>query len=304
MPAAVDAVALRRELEGALDGEVRFDALSRALYATDASVYQIEPIGVVLPKTRDDLRRLVDACRRHGCSITMRGGGTSQAGQAIGAGLVVDTSKYFNQLIDVDPGARWARVEPGIVLDDLNTALAPHRLRFAPDISTASRATVGGMISNNSAGARSVLYGKTIDHVLELQVLLSDGTFAWFRPVADAELRPAVRLDRRSKRRCYRRGAQAGARLCDGNRRGATRRFCDASAATTSTSSSTTASRSISRSSSSGRKGTLGIVVEATLNLVPLPAAKAVLVDPVRRSARLARRDANDSSSIIRRRSR
>ena len=118
----------------------------------------------------------------------MRGGGTSQAGQAIGAGLVVDTSKYFNRLIEVNPEARWVRVEPGIVLDELNAALAVHRLRFAPDISTASRATVGGMMANNSAGARSVMYGKTIDHVLEMQVLLSDGTFAWFRPVAGGDL--------------------------------------------------------------------------------------------------------------------
>ncbi|HEX7779856.1 MAG TPA: FAD-binding oxidoreductase, partial [Vicinamibacterales bacterium] len=188
MPGAIDAVALRRELAGALEGEVRFDPLSRALYSTDASVYQIQPAGVVIPKTREDLLRVLRACRRHHCPITMRGGGTSQAGQAIGAGLVVDTSKYFNRLIEVNPEARWVRVEPGIVLDELNAALAVHRLRFAPDISTASRATVGGMMANNSAGARSVIYGKTIDHVLEMQVLLSDGTFAWFRPVTGVDL--------------------------------------------------------------------------------------------------------------------
>ena len=276
MPAAVDAVALRRELEGALAGEVRFDALTRALYATDASVYQIEPIGVVLPKTRDDLRRLVDACRRHGCSITMRGGGTSQAGQAIGAGIVVDTSKYFNKLIAVDPGVRRARVEPGIVLDELNTALAPHRLRFAPDISTASRATLGGMISNNSAGARSVLYGKTIDHVLELQVLLADGTFAWFRPVAEAEFEQLA-AGSTLESRCYREvrklardsAPEIAQRYPKVLRRvggynldefaGDHQPFNLAKLIV-------------------GSEGTLGIVVEATLNLVPLPAAKAVLV--------------------------
>ena len=136
MPAELDAAALGRELEGAIDGEVRFDAVSRALYSTDASVYQIQPAGVVIPKSRADLVRVVEACRRHGCSITMRGGGTSQAGQAIGAGLVVDTSKYLNRLLEVNAAERWARVEPGIVLDELNAALAPHRLRFAPDIST------------------------------------------------------------------------------------------------------------------------------------------------------------------------
>ena len=188
MPAEFDAAALGRELEGAIDGEVRFDAVSRALYSTDASVYQIQPAGVVIPKSRADLVRIVEACRRHGRSITMRGGGTSQAGQAIGAGLVVDTSKYLNRLLEVNAAERWARVEPGIVLDELNAALAPHRLRFAPDISTASRATIGGMIANNSAGARSVIYGKTIDHVLALEVLLSDGTVANFRPTTSVEL--------------------------------------------------------------------------------------------------------------------
>src|SRR6202165_5988348 len=113
----------------------------------------------------------------------MRGGGTSQAGQAIGEGIQVDTSKYYNHVLEVNAHERWARVEPGIVLDELNAQLAPLGLRFAPDISTASRATIGGMMSNNSCGARSVLYGKTIDHVLEQTVALSDGSVAHFRDV-------------------------------------------------------------------------------------------------------------------------
>ena len=146
--------ALRRDLEARLDGEVRFDKVSRALYSTDASVYQIEPLGVVIVRSRDDILGAIACARRHGCSITARGGGTSQAGQAIGEGLQLDTSKYFNRLLEVNVDERWARVEPGIVLDELNAQLAPHGLRFAPDISTASRATIGGMISNNSSGAR------------------------------------------------------------------------------------------------------------------------------------------------------
>ncbi len=146
---------------------MRFDKVSRALYSTDASVYQIEPVGVVVVKSRADVVETVKICRQFGCSMTMRGGGTSQAGQAIGAGLQVDTSKYFNRLLEVNAAERWARIEPGIVLDELNVALRPHGLRFAPDISTANRATVGGMMANNSSGARSVLYGKTIDHVLD-----------------------------------------------------------------------------------------------------------------------------------------
>src|SRR6185503_6991982 len=128
------------------------------------------------------------------CPITMRGGGTSQAGQAIGPGLIVDTSKYLNTLLDVNVAERWARVEPGLVLDELNAQLRPHGLRFAPDVSTASRATSGGMMANNSSGARSVLYGKTIDHVLEQEVVLSNGAVAHFGPL-DAETLARKRAD-------------------------------------------------------------------------------------------------------------
>src|SRR5262250_1095680 len=179
----MDIQALWRDLESQIEGEVRFDKVSRALYSTDASVYQIEPAGVVVVKSKEDIVRTIQLCKKHGCSLTMRGGGTSQAGQAIGEGIQIDTSKYYNRLIEVNAEERWARVEPGIVLDELNAQLAPLGLRFAPDISTASRAAIGGMISNNSAGARSVLYGKTIDHVLELEVVLADGTLTRFRPL-------------------------------------------------------------------------------------------------------------------------
>jgi len=179
---------LRRDLESALEGEVRFDTISRALYSTDASVYQIEPLGVVVAKSREDVVRTVTICARHRCPLTMRGGATSQAGQAVGSGVIVDTSKYFNRILEVNPAGQWARVEPGVVLDELNAALRPHNLRFAPDISTASRATIGGMMANNSAGARSVLYGKTIDHVLEQHVVLADGSLAHFRSLQACEL--------------------------------------------------------------------------------------------------------------------
>ena len=148
--------ALRRELEAAVDGEVRFDKVSRALYSTDASVYQIEPLGVVIPRSVEAVVRAVEVAARHEVPITPRGGGTSQAGQSIGAGLVLDTSKHLNRVLEINPDARWARVEPGVVLDDLNAMLLPHHLRFAPDVSSASRATVGGMMANNSSGARSV----------------------------------------------------------------------------------------------------------------------------------------------------
>jgi FAD/FMN-containing dehydrogenase len=148
---------LFQDLARQISGDVRVDRIARALYSTDASVYCIEPAGVVLPRTREDLIQTVRLCARYRCPLTMRGGGTSQAGQAIGAGVIVDTSKYFNRLLEVNAAEHWARVEPGIVLDELNARLKPHGLRFAPDISAASRATLGGMMANNSSGARSVL---------------------------------------------------------------------------------------------------------------------------------------------------
>src|SRR6478752_1485715 len=199
----VDAVALQNELERQIQGEVRFDTISRALYSTDASVYLIRPLGVVIPKNREDVIRIVKICARMRCPLTMRGGGTSQAGQAIGEGLQVDTSKYFNRVLEVNAEERWARVEPGVVLDELNAQLAPLGLRFAPDISTASRATIGGMMANNSAGARSVLYGKTIDHVLEQEVMLADGSVAHFREIPREAVPGAVTGGGTLEASCY-----------------------------------------------------------------------------------------------------
>jgi len=146
---------LQRELERRIAGEVRFDKISRALYSTDASVYQIEPLAVVVPRSRDDMIAAVDIAKRHGVSITARGGGTSQAGQAIGAGLQLDTSKYLNRVIDLNVSERRAWVQPGIVLDELNAQLRPHNLRFAPDISTASRATISGSRKAPTSSTRS-----------------------------------------------------------------------------------------------------------------------------------------------------
>jgi FAD/FMN-containing dehydrogenase/Fe-S oxidoreductase len=266
---------LQRELEDRIEGEVRFDRVSRALYSTDASVYQIEPAGVVVVRSREDVRRTVEIARRHGVSITARGGGTSQAGQAIGAGLQLDTSKYFNRVIDVSTSDRTAWVEPGVVLDELNAQLKIHGLRFAPDISTASRATIGGMIANNSSGARSVLYGKTIDHVLELDVVLADGSLAHFQPLDAAALEVACGGD----------GLQAGAyrevrRLAAECRDEIDRRFPKVlrRVGGYNLDEFTTAAKPFNLSKLIvGSEGTLGLVVAAKINLVPLPKAKAVL---------------------------
>ncbi len=273
--ARVNAVELRRALEREVEGEIRFDPVSRALYATDASVYQIEPLGVVVPRSRDDLVRIVRICAELRCPLTMRGGGTSQAGQAIGAGLIVDTSKYINAILELNLAERWIRVEPGIVLDELNAQLRPHGLRFAPDVSTASRATVGGMMANNSSGARSVLYGKTIDHVLEQEVILSDGSIVQFGPMA-REAVHSVSAGDSLEAACYKTVHQ----LVEQHRDEIARRypkllrrvggynldeFVDASRPFNLTKLMV------------GSEGTLGVVLSAKLNLVPLPKAKAVL---------------------------
>lgn len=187
-PAAVaDATRLRAALARQLDGEVRFDQISQALYSTDASVYQILPLGVVIPKNRDDVIRTVQICREHGVSITARGGGTSQAGQAIGSGLQLDFSKYLHRVLSFEPQARQIRVEPGIVLDELNAFLRPYGLLLPLDISTSDRATIGGMIANNSSGTRSVVYGKTLDYVHSVTALLSDGSIVELRPLGSQE---------------------------------------------------------------------------------------------------------------------
>lgn len=183
--------ALEAHLRRHLEGEVRFDATSRKLYSTDASIYQIEPLGVVLPRTPNDLLTAVQVALEMHLPIVPRGGGTSLSGQSIGPGLVVDCSKYLNNILTLDPEARVARVQPGVVLDQLNRAAAAHELMFGPDVATASRANLGGMIGNNSAGSHSIAYGKTLDHVRRLHVILSDGSRADLAPlpVADWERR-------------------------------------------------------------------------------------------------------------------
>jgi hypothetical protein len=198
----VDLAALRLELAARFHGEIRFDDISRALYSTDASVYQIRPLGVLVPKTREDIVEAVKICARFKCPLTMRGGGTAQAGQSIGEGLLMDTSKYYNKLLEVNAVEKWVRVEPGIVLDELNAQLASIGMRFAPDISTASRAAIGGMMANNSCGARSVVYGKTIDHVLEQWFCLMAVSCIFVRSRVP-KCRPAIRSKRNATKQFW-----------------------------------------------------------------------------------------------------
>jgi FAD/FMN-containing dehydrogenase/Fe-S oxidoreductase len=179
---------LEQALRGALGGEVRFDTLTRHLYSTDASIYSIEPIGVVFPRSADDVVAIVDIARRFNVPVLPRGAGTSLAGQTVGRAVVLDFSKHMFGLVSLDPEAQTARVQPGLVQDELNQAAAKHGLMFAPDTSTANRATLGGMIGNNSCGSRSARYGMTIDHVESLDVVLSDASRATLGSVTPGQV--------------------------------------------------------------------------------------------------------------------
>src|SRR3984893_5119671 len=175
---------LERRLRAELLGEVRFDPFTRGRYATDASHYQMLPIGVVTPRTMAEAERAIALAREEGVSVLPRGGGASQSGQTVNESLVIVCSKSLTGLLDLDVKGQRCAVEPGIVLDDLNRRLKPHGLWFPVDISTASRATIGGMAGNNSCGARSVRYGVTRDNVLSIDAVLADGTAAHFGPIA------------------------------------------------------------------------------------------------------------------------
>ena len=177
---------LERRLSLEHVGDVRFDAFTRGRYATDASHYQIMPVGVVTPHTIEEAERAITICHAEGVAVTPRGGGTSQSGQTVNATVVVDCSQHLNRVIEIDTASRRCVVEPGIVLDELNRALKPSGLWFPVDISTASRATIGGMAGNNSCGARSLRYGNTRENVLSIDAMLADGIQAHFGRMGDS----------------------------------------------------------------------------------------------------------------------
>jgi len=254
----VDLAALLAELRRDAVGEVRDDPATRELYAADASLYRRLPVAALRAAEAADLDAALSAARASGTPVTFRGGGTSLAGQAVGRGLVVDCSSL--RAAEVDPDARRARVEPGVVLADLNAAAAEHGLTFGPDVATASRATLGGMIANNSAGARSIVYGLTADHVEALEVTLADGTRATLRrgqpaPPALEALRPlAAAVD---PPRLLRRVSGYNLDALAGDDPDWPRLAC-------------------------GSEGTLMAVRAAELRLVPLPNARGLALVPFR----------------------
>ncbi|HEV2500430.1 MAG TPA: FAD-binding and (Fe-S)-binding domain-containing protein [Terriglobia bacterium] len=189
----IDEKALEAQLRAAVQGEVRFDGGTRALYATAAGNYRQVPIGVVLPRTNLDVVEAIAICRRYGAPVLMRGGGTSLAGQTCNVAVVLDISKYLRDIVKLDPGSKSARVQPGVVLDDLRNAAEQYHLTFAPDPSTHTHCTLGGMIGNNSCGVHSVMGGKTVDNVESMRVLTYDGLELEVGKTSDDELESIIR---------------------------------------------------------------------------------------------------------------
>ncbi|WP_297160489.1 FAD-binding and (Fe-S)-binding domain-containing protein [Thermogemmatispora sp.] len=179
---------LQSALRAQVRGDVRFDAGSRAMYSTDASNYRQVPLGVILPRDAEDVCAAIDVCRAYDVPILARGGGTSTAGQTCNVGVVLDLSRYMRHILSLDPERRLARVEPGVVLDDLRHAAEQHHLTFAPDPSTHNRCTLGGMIGNNSCGTHSLMGGKTVDNIEELEILTYDGLRLRVGPTSEEEL--------------------------------------------------------------------------------------------------------------------
>jgi len=258
-----------------IKGEVLTDRYSLGMYATDASFYQIWPVAVVLPRDEEDVKKAVAFAGQHKLKILPRGGGTSLAGQTVGDALVLDFSKYMNQVLEFNEQEKWVRVQPGLVRDELNDYLAKYKLHFAPDPATASRANVGGMVGNNSSGTKSILYGKTVDHVLEARVLLADGTVLKLRELDPEEYR------RKTSQHCREgqiyRGFQE---IIEKNREEIKNRFpkvmrrvggynLDEFVYT---------DRWNLAKLITGSEGTLAVTLELKLNLVPLPKFKSVVV--------------------------
>ena len=256
-------------------GEVRVDAITRALYATDASSYQQTPHAVVLPRDHNDVIAAMALCARYGLPVLPRGGGSSLAGQSVGAAVVIDTTKYMHNLVAVDPEARRARVQPGMTLQALNDRLAPRRLKFGPDPASAVVCTIGGMVGNNSTGTHSILYHMTADHLQSVDVVLADGTPTTFAPTRRSEIanlvtrggllgaiwqrvpavaeRARVALDARRPDTWRRCGGYNLDRILDADPINLAELIC-------------------------GSEGTLAAITEVELRLVPLPEQTAILL--------------------------
>lgn len=256
-------------------GEVLDDAYSLGMYSTDASLYQVMPVAVILPKTEEEVRKAIALAGKYKVSILPRGGGTSLAGQTIAEALVIDFSKYLNGIRQLNKEARWVSVQPGLVRDDLNDFLAPEGLHYAPDPATSSRAVIGGIVANNSSGTKSILYGKAVDHILACRVLLADGTELLMEELSpEAYEQKAAQLNREGA--IYREFR----RIVQENREEIIRRYpkvmrrvggynLDEFVYT---------DRWNLAKLITGSEGTLGTILEARLNLEPVPKNKCLVV--------------------------
>lgn len=268
---------LADKLKQQIQGEVRFDRLTRILYSTDASIYRIEPIGVVFPRDEEDIAATVALAARERLPLLPRGAGTSLAGQTVGKALILDCSRHMNAILELNAEKRWVRVQPGVVLDQLNAFLRPHGLMFGPDVATSDRACLGGLIGNNSAGARSRVYGMTADHVLELRVVLSDGTITTLAPTAPAEVRRRAAGSGREAALYREIPALIGAHREEIRRRfpKMDRRVSGYNLNRLEASLSAGGSLDLTQLIC-GSEGTLAIVTEAKLNLLPRPRSTAL----------------------------
>jgi FAD/FMN-containing dehydrogenase len=182
------------DLSNRVSGDLRSDDYSRILYSTDASIYQVLPYGILLPDRIEDVQATVELAAKYQVPILPRTAGSSLVGQAVNEALVIDFTRHLNQIIELNEEEHWVRVQPGIVLDELNAYLRPKGLQFGPDPASSNRAAMGGITSNNSTGAHSILYGMTADHLLETEVILSDGSTTLFGPLEEKELQQRMQL--------------------------------------------------------------------------------------------------------------
>jgi FAD/FMN-containing dehydrogenase/Fe-S oxidoreductase len=259
------------------------DLLNRILYSTDASAYREMPDCVVSPKSKDDIIRIIKYSESNSIPIIPRAGGTSLAGQVVGKGIIVDITTNFNKILEININENWVRVEPGIVLDELNIALKPFNLMFGPETSTANRCSIGGMIGNNSCGSHSLIYGSTRDHLLEVELLLSDGTSARFSKISLEELKNR-QIGENLENNIYKYFCKL---IEDDNvRNSISDSFPDPKLKRRNTGYAVDVLLGIGQEKDyfnlceliAGSEGTLGIITEAKLNLVPLPPTEKVLV--------------------------
>ncbi|EPR70921.1 FAD-binding and (Fe-S)-binding domain-containing protein [Cyclobacterium qasimii] len=263
------------ELTFLIKGEVLNDPYSLAIYATDASIYQITPLAVVLPEDESDVQKVISWANKNKISILPRGGGTSLAGQTVGASIVLDFSKYMNQTLEINREEGWVRVQPGKVRDVLNDELAPLGLHFPVDPATSSRANVGGMVGNNSSGTKSIIYGKTVDHVLEAKVLLADGTLLHLKNKTREEYKTVAKQDNREGKiyRSFAEIIEKNKALIETKFPKVMRRVGGYNMDEFLHDDNWNLSKLIT-----GSEGTLAITLELKLNLAPLPKFKSVCV--------------------------